>query len=75
MSTEKVETAFLLGITWEDEGLEIQVTPGEDSDCTQEKNFSQLGQSSVGVIFLGKWWIPQHWTLKTCLNRVLGYLV
>lgn len=70
-----METAFLLGITWEDEGLEIQVTPGKDSDCTQEKKCSQLGQSSVGIIFLGKWWIPQHWALKICLNRVLGYLV
>lgn len=40
MSTEKVETAFLLGITWGHEGLEIQVTPREDSDWTRGNFFA-----------------------------------
>lgn len=32
---------------------------------------------AIGIIspLCGKWWIPQHWTLKIQLDRVMGHLI
>lgn len=44
-----------------DKRLRIQVTAGEILIGQKKKKNCQLKQSALGIIFAGKWWIPQGW--------------
>jgi len=43
-----------------------------DSNWTHEKNFSLSEQSAIGIMSPEKWWIAQHWTLKSQMDKGAG---
>lgn len=72
VATKKIETPFLQGATWKRQRVMGTSYSWGDSNWAEKKNFAQWKQSAIGIISLGRWWIPQHWTLLEFTGHSAG---